>query len=438
MIAAANLPQIIASRYRPIRLIATGGMGAVYEVEHTRTGEHLALKVLLSGMGSSAAAIERFKREARASARIKSEHVVRVTDADVAPELDGAPFLVMELLDGTDLERAATASQPAPEIVVAWLRQVALALDKAHRLGIVHRDLKPENLFLATVEGRRSIVKVLDFGIAKMIEEGTGVTSSGQLLGTPRYMAPEQASPNARITPATDRYALGLIAYRLLVGESYYQGGAMVILGQILHDQLQPPSQRIARFGRAFDAWFTKACHRDPEQRFASASEQIQALAEAIGLPRIEGELFPIVTEAAGRSDPDVGRSRSRRPVTIALWVAMGLFAAVSFAGLLLHWRGGPSGSGTTPTASGPPTSQAFPAPAPSLATASPPRTPSQPPTPEAPTTDTGSAAPKSAHGTDKPRAPRRHVVDVRSVAGTVPAVEKARMEKADPYADQK
>jgi eukaryotic-like serine/threonine-protein kinase len=435
MIAATNLPEIIASRYRPIRLIATGGMGAVYEVEHTRTGEHLALKVLLSSVGSSAEAIERFKREARASARIKSEHVVRVTDADVAPELGGAPFLVMELLDGMDLERVASASPPTPEIVVAWLRQVAQAIDKAHRLGIVHRDLKPENFFLATVENRRSIVKVLDFGIAKMIEEGTGVTGSGQLLGTPRYMAPEQASPNTRVTPATDRCALGLIAYRFLAGESYYQGGAMVILGQILHDELQPPSQRISRLGSAFDAWFMKACHRIPEQRFASASEQIEALAEALGLPAVESELPPIAIEASRGSGSG---SPSRRPVAVALWVAVGLVAAVSLAALLLGWRGGPSASGTTRTASVPPTATAFPPPAPPLATASPPRMPSRPPMLEAPTTDTGSAAKKSAHVSERPRAARRKAGDGRPVAGTIPALERARIEKSDPYADQK
>jgi serine/threonine-protein kinase len=309
---------------------------------------------------------------------------------------------------------------------------VAQAIDKAHCLGIVHRDLKPENLFLATVDGGHPIIKILDFGIAKMIEEGTGVTGSGQLLGTPRYMAPEQACPNARVTPATDRCALGLIAYRLLVGESYYQGGVMVILGQILHDELQPPSHRVSRFGRAFDTWFMKACHRDPKQRFGSASEQIQALAEALGLPRIEGELSPIVIEAARESVPEFGSSPSRRPVAVALWVAVGLFAAVSLAGLLLHWSGGTSGSGRA---------QALRAPSPSLATASPTRMTSPPPTPEAPNTDTGSLTTKSARTSERPSTARRH-----AGAGTVPAVpakekartEKAGMEKADPYADQK
>jgi len=260
----------------------------VYEVEHTRTGEHLALKVLLSTVALSPVALERFKREARASARIKSEHVVRVTDADVAPELDGAPFLVMELLEGMDLETAATALRPTPATVVDWLRQVARAIDKAHRIGIVHRDLKPENLFLANVEDRAPMVKVLDFGIAKMAQEGTGATGSGQVLGTPQYMAPEQASGNAPVTSAADLYAMGLIAYRLILGETYYpDDNVMCILGSLLHGHLQPPSTRNPGFGPAFDDWFAKACHKEPEGRFATAVVQIEALAEALGLPTV-------------------------------------------------------------------------------------------------------------------------------------------------------
>ena len=284
---ALNLPEILASRYRPIRLIATGGMGAVYEVEHVRTGERLALKVLLAGVGSSPEAIERFKREARASALIKSEHIVRVTDADIAPELGGAPFLVMDLLHGMDLEEAATAAPPAPAIVLGWLRQVAQAIDKAHGLGIVHRDLKPANLFLAVGENGRSIIKLFDFGIAKMLAVGPGATVAGQILGTPEYMAPEQASADLPVTPATDRHALGLIAYRLLVGESYHRGEALSILGEVLKGDLQRPSQRGSRFGSAFDDWFLKACHRSPERRFPSASKQIEALADALGLPEV-------------------------------------------------------------------------------------------------------------------------------------------------------
>jgi serine/threonine protein kinase len=325
MITTSQLPAIIASRYVPIRLIAQGGMGAVYEVEHARTGERLALKVLLSSVGASAEALERFKREARASARIKSEHVVRVTDADVAP--DGTPFLVMDLLEGVDLERAAAAAAVLePGTVVEWLRQAARAIDKAHSLGIVHRDLKPENLFLATAADGRPLIKVLDFGIAKMVEDGTGVTGAEQVLGTPKYMAPEQAVANARITPATDRYSLGLIAYRLLLGQSYHHGNAMSILGQLLHGELQLPSNRSPRFGGRFDAWFCKACDRNPEKRFVSASEQIEALAEALGLPT--GSL------EAERDTGSLRNGNARRTLLAAVMVI-----AVVAAGLFVFSR---------------------------------------------------------------------------------------------------
>ena len=321
-----NFPALIASRYRPLRLIATGGMGAVYEVEHLQTGERLALKVLLSGQGSSRLDLERFKREARASARIKSEYVVRVLDADTAPELGGAFFLVMELLEGTNLEQATATSTPAPATVVAWLRQVAQALDKAHGLGIVHRDLKPANLFLATVGGGGSVVKVLDFGIAKLTEGGSAATETGQILGTPQYMAPEQATATVPVTPATDRCAVGLVAYRLLMGESYYQGGTMVVLAALLHQDLQPPSQRGSRFGPAFDAWFLKACHRDPEMRFSSAAEQVEALASALGVP------------SEGNASTLSSRAHPRRSPALVLWFAAGT-AMVILGGSAL-WLG--------------------------------------------------------------------------------------------------
>src|SRR5580658_10804955 len=136
-----DLPSLIGSKYRPLRMIGQGGMGVVYEVEHLHTGQRFALKVLTRQPGAS---VERFKREARAVSRIQSDHVVRVTDADVAPELGGAPFLVMDLLEGADLE-GVTGDRPASSAdVVCWLRQVARALVKAHESGIVHRDLKPE------------------------------------------------------------------------------------------------------------------------------------------------------------------------------------------------------------------------------------------------------------------------------------------------------
>jgi serine/threonine protein kinase len=328
---APNLPVVIGGRYRPIRLIAKGGMGAVYEVEHARTGEHLALKVLLSGVGAPPEDLERFKREARASARVKSDHVVRVTDADVAPELDGAPFLVMELLEGSDLEREATSSHLDAATVVGWLRQVAVAIDKAHRLGIVHRDLKPENLFLTTLEDRPPIIKVLDFGISKLAGEGT--TASGQIIGTPEYMAPEQAASSASVTPATDRFTLGLVAYRLLAGESYFSGDPINVLAKLLHEPMRLPSERHPGLGAAFDAWFARACHRDPERRFASAAEQVEALSVALGLSPQEagpGAMRPAARAPSYASNrPRTAGKRRLIGAAVALVLAGGAIAAL-------------------------------------------------------------------------------------------------------------
>jgi serine/threonine protein kinase len=398
-------------------------MGAVYEVEHARTGEHLALKVLLSQVGSSPEAVERFKREARAPARIKSEHVVRVTDADVAPELEGAPFLVMELLDGADLEEEAATSPPGPAQVIEWLRQVARTLDKAHGLGIVHRDLKPQNLFLAKAEDRASIVKILDFGIVKMAEEGAAGTGSGQILGTPKYMSPEQASAKGRVTSAADRFSLGLVAYRLLTGESYYSGGVLNILAELIHDPIESPSRRHpdAGLGAAFDAWFLKACHRDPEARFAAASEQIEALAAALGLPGVAPRTAP---EAIRERAP-----RSRRALVAAVAVTVGL-AAVSLVGVMVKRRPGAGSSGaispaliSTERPVAPPVSP-----------------PAAPPAPAAPTpplavpgTETRPVASPPA-GAASSRTPRRRPPPIDSAAAPS-ATEKPRA--PDPYADQ-
>jgi hypothetical protein len=442
MNATPTLPAIIASRYVPVRLIAQGGMGAVYEVEHARTGEHLALKVLLSGVGASAEALSRFKREARASARIKSDHVVRVIDADIAPELGGAPFLVMELLEGSDLERKAATERPAPGTVVDWLRQVGVAIDKAHRLGIVHRDLKPENLFLTSREDGTPIVKVLDFGIVKMTEDGTGATGSGQILGTPQYMAPEQVSGTARITPATDRYALGLVAYRLLTGESYYRGDVMNILAQLLHEPLRRPSERHPDLGTGIDAWFARACHRSPEKRFASAAEQVEALSAALGLPTMAIDPSSGIRAAAltGRTT----RRRSRR--AIALGVAAAL-AAGATAVVLVSRRPGASGSGGVLSSRAAATAAPATTPATTSAAAPAAAKPSAPGTPTAPTvaavagTATPSGEPSAIDRTRGPLRPRRgrpHAAVAMPTATSKPVAPLDQTPATDPYAERK
>ncbi len=257
--AELDLPPLIGGRYRPVRLLGKGGMGAVYEVEHLHTGQRFALKVITPQPGAS---VERFKREARAASRIRSDHIVQVTDADVAPELGGAPFLVMELLEGSDLEGVTGKNPAAPEDVMDWLRQVARALAKAHDAGIVHRDLKPENLFLTTREDGSPLVKILDFGIAKFVAEGSTLTQSGGILGTPAYMAPEQTdSHGPAVTQRADLYAIGLIAFKLLTGRMYWRTGSLAqLLAQILAEPMPAASERGSTLGAPFDEWFRRAC----------------------------------------------------------------------------------------------------------------------------------------------------------------------------------
>jgi len=280
---------VISGRYRVEKIIGRGGMGAVYAVRHANTGELCALKMLLPALAANPAAVERFRTEARAPVAIGSDHVVRVIDADVAPELGDAPYIVMELLKGKDLgsELKSKGALPAGEVVV-YMKQVARVLDKAHGLGIVHRDLKPANLIVTQREDGTPLVKILDFGIAKLLDQsGVGeLTQDGAIFGTPWYMSPEQARGQAsKVGPSADLWALGLIVYRLLTGKNYWSAeGMAALVGQILYEPMVPPSQMSPHLGPRFDAWFAKACCREVEGRFANATEQIQQLALALGV----------------------------------------------------------------------------------------------------------------------------------------------------------
>ena len=288
----------ICGRYKVERILGRGGMGAVYAVRHVNTGEMLALKVLNPALASNAQAVERFRTEARAPVRIGTDHVVRVVDADVSPELGDVPILVMELLEGRDLgtELKRRGAIPAGEVVL-YLRQVARALDKAHSLGIIHRDLKPANLYLTQRDDGTPLVKILDFGIAKLADGVSGeLTQDGTIFGTPWYMSPEQARGQAsKVGPSIDLWALGLIAFRLLTGRNYWTAeGMAALIGQIVYDPMPPPSQMAPHLGPRFDEWFARACNREVEQRFTNASEEVKQLAEALGVssgPQLTGQL---------------------------------------------------------------------------------------------------------------------------------------------------
>jgi eukaryotic-like serine/threonine-protein kinase len=271
----------IGGRYRVIRELGRGAMGIVYEVEDSKSGDHVALKLMLQGEGRPDL-IERFRREARAAESIASEHVVRITDSGLAPELNDKPYMVMELLRGAHLGDHITKSGPfSVKETCEILRQAATALDRAHANGIVHRDLKPENLFLHETDDGRRVVKVLDFGIAAMLDEDmTPITPTGEAVGTLQYMAPEQTHAQKKgIGPRADVWAVGMIAVELLTGEKYWQGDKpTVLLKQLMTAELQPPSARWPKLPAGFDDWFFGSCARDVNKRFPTVGDQITVL----------------------------------------------------------------------------------------------------------------------------------------------------------------
>jgi eukaryotic-like serine/threonine-protein kinase len=285
---------VFAGRYRVVRCLAQGGMGAVYEVIHLETERRRALKVMHPHILQSEEMRQRFKLEAKVAAHIESDFIVDVFDAgiDEATEL---PFLVMELLRGEELgKRLTRLGRLPPGEVVMHLHQAALALDKTHKASIVHRDLKPENLFLAEREDSPPRIKVLDFGIAKIVAESATVGGPTQIMGTPLYMSPEQFNPNARLTGASDIYALGMIAYTLLVGVPYWYeeakaGNVYAVAAVASHGPPQPATVRAAALRVAlpptFDPWFARVTAVNLAHRFPTATAAVRALAEALGVP---------------------------------------------------------------------------------------------------------------------------------------------------------
>lgn len=286
---------LFAGRYRVARCIAAGGMGAVYEVIHLETERRRALKVMLPHFAQSPDMRDRFRQEARVAAHIDSEFIVDVFDAGI-DDATGMPFLVMELLRGEELGKLLSRrGRMTPPEVVTFLHQASLALDKTHQAMIVHRDLKPENLFVTLREDGAPRIKILDFGIAKVVAESGTQANATRSLGTPLYMAPEQFRPGHRVSPLTDLYALGMMAYTLLVGRAYWAeeacdgGNIFTFASQVMHGPQEAATARALRAGAplppAFDSWFSVATAREPEHRFRSATAMVAALAEALSVP---------------------------------------------------------------------------------------------------------------------------------------------------------
>jgi eukaryotic-like serine/threonine-protein kinase len=286
--------QIFHGRYEIVRCLKAGGMGAVYECVHRQTRKRRALKVMLPQLLADADLRGRFELEARVTADIESEHIVETFDAGI-DDATGAPFLVMELLRGEDLASVLErrGRLPAGE-AVGLLAQAALALDKTHAAGIVHRDLKPENLHVTTRDDGSQRLKILDFGIAKVVADVNRSIKQTATIGTPLYMSQEQILGEGTIGPRADVYALGHIAFALLTGDAYWadeQETSPAIYAFLARVMAGPPEAATARAARrgvvlppVFDPWFARATASAATDRFDRASTLVHALGEALGV----------------------------------------------------------------------------------------------------------------------------------------------------------
>ncbi len=303
---------VIDGTFRIERLLKQGGMGAVYVAEQQGTGAKRALKLMHAHLVRDESARARFELEAKIGARVDSDHVVDIVAAGVDEE-ERTPYIAMELLDGVDLAaRIADGGPLSLGEAHVLFTQLGHALAAAHAAGIVHRDLKPENIFLAKPKrrGEPFTVKVLDFGIARVMADARLTLTGG--IGSPIWMAPEQTGNTQPITPRTDVWALGLLAFYVLTAKHFWlalhdeTASPLQVLGEIAKPSYDPPSTRLAQLGGSsalpdgFDAWFATAVSREADARFADAATAIDAL-----LPMLPAEPPPpssVLAPAAGLS----------------------------------------------------------------------------------------------------------------------------------------
>jgi tRNA A-37 threonylcarbamoyl transferase component Bud32 len=286
---------VIAGKYAIVKVLGEGGMGVVYEATHLKLRQRVAVKMLQPEMLSHEIIVTRFEREARAAGQLRSRHTARVMDVDSTAA--GLPYMVMEFLEGHDLEVELGQRGRLPhEEAVDYVLQACAAMIEAHRLGIVHRDLKPANLFLA-IDGDARIIKLLDFGISKVQNEGDSkLTTPDSVMGTALYMSPEQVRSSGTVDARTDIWSLGIILYELLSGRPPWIGTPTQLAAAIVTEDppdilglCEVPLEVVAVIGRALK--------RDPAQRFTDVKELALALApfaSATGAGRIlaEGLLY--------------------------------------------------------------------------------------------------------------------------------------------------
>lgn len=276
-----NQPQLIDDRYQIVRLLGEGGMGAVYEARHVGTGRRVAVKVIIGNHVKTGDVVARFQREARAAGSIETQHIVQVLDTGV-DHASQNPYMVMEFLQGEDIQQCIKRVGPLePEIALRIIAQACVGLQKAHEAGVIHRDIKPANLYLAVQDHGVIMVKLLDFGIAKVnvdqvgSVEDAGLTRTGSMLGSPLYMSPEQAKGAKSTDQRTDIWSLGVVLYEMLAGETPYSHceslGALIL--EICSSSARPIQELAPWVPPEAAAIVHRALTIDVNRRYASVAD---------------------------------------------------------------------------------------------------------------------------------------------------------------------
>ena len=297
----------LAETYVLRRCLGQGGMGVVYEAEHTRLPQRFAVKLMRSDPRTRDEALLRFRREAEIACTLRSPHIASVVDFNQTD--DGTPYLVMELLEGESLTTRLARGPLARDELLLLCRQVAAALTAAHERRVVHRDLKPDNVFLCAARGAPFAVKLLDFGISRVESGEAAVTSTGAFLGTPAYMSPEQARGERSVDARVDVHAFAVLLYEVVAGRRPFSGeNVFELIGQITREM--PPA--IDGAPAALDQAIRRGLAKDREQRTATAQE----LAAEVEAALAEHPTWQ--PGAAVTAEPAAARRRSRLPLVLA------------------------------------------------------------------------------------------------------------------------
>jgi len=392
---------VLAGRYRVDRVLGQGGMGIVVQAMHLQLHQPVAMKFLLPEVLANQQIVQRFLREAQAAVRLKSEHVARVID--VGSLETGAPYMVLEYLEGTDFSKFPR-SQLTVGGIIDLILQACEALAEAHSLGIVHRDIKPANFFITRSPDGTLLLKVLDFGISKTPATGGQLTATQAVMGTPAYMSPEQMRSSRDVDHRTDIWSLGVVLYELLQGAPPFGGdtfSSMVL--KVVND---PLPKLTVRLPGDLDAVIYRCLEKDPARRFQNTAELAQALARyaqsetqaAISVQRtraIAGEAPRVAIEPGSGAHPPSTISGAANARTMPRggrrWPSM-VGAGVLLAVIVVAIAGSRGGGSKdqVPSAQPETTPKPAPEPAPGAATQSarPPNAtmPATPPSPNAPT----------------------------------------------------